>query len=216
MKRYNIGFIFFCLFYFACQTNQKHNTLPYYNTPDFTPNWYSKSNPKPANLHAIAAFTARDQDGSAVTEKDLNKHISLVNFFFTSCGNICPKMMHNLIKIQDSLQKNNAVRIFSFSVTPKKDSIAVLKNYEKENSIHGSFWKLLNGNKADIYKLARQSFFAEEENGFNADSSEFLHTEHILLIDKFRHIRGVYNGTSAQEMVHILEDLKKLENEDLP
>jgi protein SCO1 len=71
-------------------------------------------------------------------------------------------------------------------------------------------WHLLTGDKASIYKLARQSYYAEEQIGFTKDSSDFLHTEHILLIDKNRHIRGIYNGTLQLEVERMIEDMKIL------
>ena len=72
----------------------------------------------------------------------------------------------------------------------------------------------LTGNKNEIYKLARQSYFAEEDIGFSKDSSEFLHTEHFILVDKSKRIRGIYNGTLALEMQKIIEDIKALEAEE--
>jgi protein SCO1/2 len=72
----------------------------------------------------------------------------------------------------------------------------------------------VTGNKSDLYRLARQSYFVEEEIGFTKDSSEFLHTEHFVLIDKSKRIRGVYNGTIRLEMDRILEDVEMLLKED--
>ena len=66
------------------------------------------------------------------------------------------------------------------------------------------------GDKNKIYKLARESYFAEEEIGFTKDSSDFLHTEHFLLIDKKMHIRGIYNGTLKLEMSQIIKDIQTL------
>jgi len=209
----NILYILVVVFSFlACSNPQKHATLPYYNTPDFTPHWKTdKSFPK--ELHSIAAFAFYDQNGKIFSENDLKGHITLANFFFTTCGSVCPKMTHNLLGIQDSLKLHRTAQILSFSVMPWKDSIATLKTYEVDNELDAKLWHLLTGNKSTIYTLARQSFFAEEEAGFALDSNEFLHTEHILLIDKNLHIRGIYNGTVKLDMQHILDDIRILEGE---
>ncbi len=58
--------------------------------------------------------------------------------------------------------------------------------------------------------MARQSYFAEEEPGFNKDSTQFLHTEHFILLDRNKHIRGIYNGTLELEMDRIIEDVQML------
>jgi protein SCO1 len=62
-------------------------------------------------------------------------------------------------------------------------------------------------NKGDIYTLARQSYFAEEDLGFTKDSTDFLHTEHILLVDKSKRIRGIYNGTLQLEIEQMIKDI---------
>ena len=89
----------------------------------------------------------------------------------------------------------------------------ILKRYKKQNEIENQSWYFLTGNKADIYKLARQSYFAEEDIGFSKDSTEFLHTEHFVLVDKTKRIRGIYNGTLTLEMQQLIEDIKILKTE---
>lgn len=84
----------------------------------------------------------------------------------------------------------------------------------KKYRINGKKWHLLTGSKNEIYKLARQSYFAEEEPGFNKDSSEFLHTEHTLLIDKKGRIRGIYNATLELEIQQLKEDIYVLKEEE--
>ena len=64
-----------------------------------------------------------------------------------------------------------------------------------------------------IYDLARKSYFAEKDIGFTKDSTDFLHTEHFLLVDKTLRIRGIYNGTLSLEMQHLIEDIKLLKNQ---
>lgn len=69
---------------------------------------------------------------------------------------------------------------------------------------------MVTGDKSEIYQLARQSYFVEEEPGYLKDSSEFLHTEHFILVDKKNHIRGIYNGTLELEMERTIEDIEWL------
>lgn len=101
----------------------------------------------------------------------------------------------------------------SFSVTPWIDNPNKLKKYKQDNEIKNPNWHFLTGTKGAIYKLARQSYFAEEDIGFSKDSTEFLHTEHFILVDKTKRIRGIYNGTLALEMQQLIDDIKILEIE---
>ena len=180
--------------------------MPYYNSPDFTPIF---EEPKP-DSHKIEKFVFTNQNEEAFGSKDLEGKIHVANFMFTSCTNICPVMTTNMTKIENEFQNDEGVQLVSFTVTPWVDNPGLLKRYKKEFTLNSSNWNFLTGDKRKIYKLARESYFAEEEIGFTKDSSDFLHTEHFLLIDKKMHIRGIYNGTLQLEMTQIIDDIKTL------
>src|SRR5258706_1625794 len=180
-----------CVGLLATGCKQK-NSLPYYNTADFTPLW-NITNLKTA-LHSIPNFSFVDQDNKKITEKTFDNKIYIANFFFTSCGSVCPTMTKNILKVQKAFEGNDEMGFISHSVTPWIDSTAKLKAYANRFAIDKR-WHLVTGDKDVIYQLARLAYFADDEAGFTKDSTEFLHTEHVLLIDKKKHIRGVYNGT---------------------
>ena len=85
-----------------------------------------------------------------------------------------------------------------------------LFDYAAFYNIPSSNWHFLTGEKSKIYSLARQSYFAEEDLGFTKDSTDFLHTEHVLLIDQALKIRGVYNGTLPLEIMQLAKDIELL------
>jgi len=193
-------------------TNEK--PLPYFNTPDFTPQFLSSAEKEKSITHTIADFSFEDQDGKMITNEDVEGKIHVANFIFTSCGSICPKMTNSMTKVSDAFAKDNDVVLLSYSVTPWIDTRDVLKRYKENNNIHNPNWHFLTGGKADIYKLARQSYFAEEDLGFTKDSSQFLHTEHFILVDKSQRIRGIYNGTLELDMQTLIKDIQTLKKED--
>ncbi|HSH66813.1 MAG TPA: SCO family protein, partial [Bacteroidia bacterium] len=139
--------------------------------------------------------------------------IHVANFIFTSCGSICPIMTRNMKIISDSMRNDPEIILLSYSVTPWIDKPYVLKQFKAENGIENPNWHFLTGSKSDIYTLARKSYFAEEDLGFTKDSSEFLHTEHFILVDKNKRIRGIYNGTLSLEMYQLMEDIEELKKE---
>lgn len=180
---------------------------PYYNSADLTPLWLTEA---PDTLHTIAPFKVTDQSGTTITNRYFANKLYVANFFFTSCPSICPKMIKHMKLVADSFRLNEQVKFISYSVTPEIDSVARLAAYAKRFGIDEKQWKLVTGNRNDIYRLARRSYFAEEESGFNADSTEFLHTEHLLLVDGKGHLRGVYNGTVVLDMEKLETDIHNL------
>lgn len=195
----------------SCKEQNTTAMLPYYNTPDFTPVFFlDKKDINKQITHTISAFSCTDQNGKTISEKTIDGKIHVANFFFTSCGSICPVMMKHMKILQHAFENNSDVMLLSFSVTPWIDSVSRLHTYAVNNGIISPNWHLLTGDKADIYTLARRSYFAEEDLGFTKDSADFLHTEHILLVDKNRRIRGIYNGTLQLEVEQLQKDINEL------
>ena len=203
MKKF---FNLFLLAYFFITCSKQKEALPFYNSPDFTPIF---EKPK-KDSHTINSFVFTNQNNEDFGSKDLIGKIHVANFIFTSCTNICPVMTTNMTKVEGEFANDKDVELVSFTVTPWIDNPELLKRYKKDFTLNSNNWTFLTGDKNKIYKLARESYFAEEEIGFTKDSSDFLHTEHFLLIDKKMHIRGIYNGTLKLEMSQIVKDIKTL------
>lgn len=198
----------------ACSDTQSPQ-LPYYNEADFTPIFVKNKKDIADKIpHQIANFAFLNQDSTLITEKNIEGKIHVANFIFTSCGSICPTMTRNMKIVSDSLKNEKSLSFLSYSVTPWIDKPSVLKKFKEKNQIQNKNWHFLTGSKSSIYQLARQSYFAEEDLGFSKDSTEFLHTEHFILVDKNKRIRGIYNGTLTLEMQQLIQDIRTLsENE---
>lgn len=199
-----------CLLFLSCQDKEPVRKLPYYNTSDFTPVWEL---PTDRPFHSIRPFHLTDQAGKSFTEKNIENKICVVDFFFTSCPGICPKMTNSMSVLQKEFINDDAILLLSHSVTPEQDSVSVLADYGKKKNIQYNKWKLLTGPKEEIYNLGRKFYFVEEDLGENKDTSIFLHTENFVLIDKSRMIRGIYNSLDPTSMASLAEDIKVLEKE---
>ena len=198
----------------GCHQQPKADGLPFYNQPDFTPEWISPSDAGYKSIHVIPAFSFTDQDGNTVTEKTVEGKVYVANFFFTHCGSICPVMTKNMGKLQLFFKDNNEVIFLSYSVLPEMDSVPVLKKYAINHGVISGKWHLLTGDKNKIYTLAKKKYFAGDTVGYYQSGNEFLHTENFILLDKLRRIRGVYNGTLEFEMERLKEDMGDLLKEE--
>ncbi len=193
----------------TCKENKTH--LPYYDTPDFTPKW-EMSNTK--TFHQIRPFSLINQQNQTFTEKNIEGKICIADFFFTTCPGICLKMTNSMADIQKEFINDNEILLLSHSVTPDKDSVEVLKEYGKEKGVDFKRWKLLTGDKQEIYDLGRKYYFVEEDEGITKGNEVFLHTENFVIIDKQRHIRGIYNGLDPNSMKDLIRDIKTLQKEN--
>jgi protein SCO1/2 len=187
--------------------------LPFFNVPDWTPEWINKEDSGYAKIHSIPAFSFKDQEGVDITEANVEGKIYVANFFYTKCRGICPKMTTNMSLLQEAFKNDTMILLLSHTVTPELDSIAILKKYAILNKVDSKKWHLLTGGKNEIYALAKQQYFAGDSVGYYQTGNEFLHTENFILVDQKRRIRGVYNGTLLLEIDRIKEDIQTLKLE---
>lgn len=214
-KSYSLLFLVFLLI-FACNNKTEKTSrvasLPFYKDATFTPYWLDAGSDEAKEFHKIPDYSLTNQEGETVTSETFKDKIYVADFFFTTCPGICPKMTANMSVLQEAFKTDDEVLLLSHSVTPKIDSVAALKDYAITKNIISSKWHLVTGKRKTIYDLGRQAYFVEEDLGELKTEDDFLHTENFVLIDKNKHIRGIYNGlnkTSVQQLIADIKTLKK-------
>jgi protein SCO1/2 len=221
MEKFNINSILILLFVGIMLINCEQSTekesrveaLPYYQEATFTPFWLGENEVLSDTFHQISPFQLVNQDGNTITEKTFENKIYVTDFFFTICPGICPKMMKNMAVLQDEFKQDEEILLLSHSVTPTMDTVEVLKEYANNKGVISDKWHLVTGDRTQIYKLGRKDYFIEEDLGLEKEADEFLHTENFVLIDKNRHIRGIYNGLNKSSVQQLIADIQTLKKE---
>ncbi|WP_338359438.1 SCO family protein [Yeosuana marina] len=202
-----IGVIFLLLLSCKQETkNSQAQSLPYFNSADFTPEWGVKT-------HKIPDFSFVNQNGQTITNDTYKGKIYIADFFFTTCPGICPKLTNSMNVIQDFYAKDDDVMLLSHSVMPWIDTVDKLKKYAEAHNVNDSKWNLVTGDKDAIYSIARNGYFADEDFKKTSDDSNFIHTENFILVDKQGYIRGVYNGTLEVDIHRLKRHIDLLKKE---
>ncbi|MFH6997835.1 SCO family protein [Flavobacterium sp. FlaQc-57] len=197
------------LFYSALKPQK---TLPIYNPADVNPELVDSTVQYKSKYHTIADFSFVNQNGDTITQKNYEGKIYVADFFFTTCGSICPKMTTNLEEVQKAVLNNPKVMLLSHTVFPEVDSIPVLKEYAVKHHVVDSKWNLVTGDKKEIYTMARKSYLAVKL-GRPDQLYDMVHTENFVLVDQKRRVRGFYDGTNKEEIKRLLEDIDFLSQE---
>lgn len=197
------------LFYSALKPQK---TLPIYNPADVNPELVDSTVQYKSKYHTIADFSFVNQNGDTITQKNYEGKIYVADFFFTTCGSICPKMTTNLADVQKAVLNNPKVMLLSHTVFPEVDSIPVLKAYAIKHGVVDSKWNLVTGDKKEIYTMARKSYLAVKL-GRPDQLYDMVHTENFVLVDQKRRVRGFYDGTNKEEIKRLLEDINFLSQE---
>jgi protein SCO1/2 len=191
------------LFYSALKPQK---TLPIYNPADVNPELVDSTVQYKSKYHTIADFSFVNQNGDTITQKNYEGKIYVADFFFTTCGSICPKMTTNLADVQKAVLNNPKVMLLSHTVFPEVDSIPVLKAYAIKHGVVDSKWNLVTGDKKEIYTMARKSYLAVKL-GRPDQLYDMVHTENFVLVDQKRRVRGFYDGTNKEEIKRLLDDI---------
>lgn len=210
MSVYNLLTFLVLILLISCK-KPIYKALPIYNPSNFNPELVDPSLKNKTEYHTVSDFQLINQNGDTITQDTYKDKIYVTDFFFTRCGTICPVMTSNMQRLQKKFIDTKDVMFLSISVTPEIDSIAILKDYATSKGVIDSKWNITTGNKKHIYNLARKSYFAVVEQG-DGGLQDFIHTPNFILVDTKKQIRGIYNGTSLEDIDQIIEDIRILQH----
>ncbi|HLP62867.1 SCO family protein [Flavobacterium sp.] len=164
-------------------------------------------------------FELTNQEGKKITNKDYEGKVYVLEFFFSTCPTICPRMNQNMLTIQNKFSKELDFGIASITINPENDTPQVLKDHAQKLGVTSKNWHLLTGDKTYIMNLANKGFnlYAGENSKVNGG---FEHSGLFALIDKKGNIRCrkdeynnpimYYDGLEAKGVNAIKEDIQLL------
>lgn len=175
--------------------------------------------PKLVTIAKVPVFEFTNQDGKPISNFFYEEKVWVVEFFFTTCPTICPKMTESMLKIQNEFYGNPNFGIASFSINPKNDTPEILKEYAKVHGATLKNWNFLTGEQDKIYELANTGFTLYAGEDSNAEGG-FEHSGMFALVDKQGNIRSrldeygnpiaFYDGLDPKGVQQIKEDIKIL------
>jgi protein SCO1/2 len=154
----------------------------------------------------IPPFRLVNQDGSVVSNYDFDGKIYVADFFFTSCPDICPVIQRNMLKLYQKYRNNRQVRLLSYTIDPDHDTSSKLKWYAKKLGVEDSQWEFLRGSKQVIFSLAKNDYMVSIDDDTKGPGG-FAHEGYLVLVDKEKRMRGVYDGTNEQEINKLMKDM---------
>lgn len=156
----------------------------------------------------VPNFSFIDQDCTVVTNKTFENKVYIADFVFLSCATICPKMNIQMKRVYEAFVNNSHVLMLSHTIDPANDTIAALKTYTDLIEVKSDKWHFVTGNEDSILSIANKGYYIIAYP--DSVSGSYEHSGGLVLIDKNRHVRGVYDGTIALEVTNLIRDIKTL------
>lgn len=203
-------FLVFCLSSCSSGENQEGKAgLPYLGRHDFVEKNVNNETIVDTLYHQVADFSFVDQDSAIVTPETFDNKIYVTDFFFTSCPTICPVMKTQMLRVYETFKDNEEVALLSHTIDPVHDTVAVLRDYAERLGVSSDKWHFVTGEKDEIYDMGLKSYMVtamEDEN----EPGGYIHSGAFILVDKDRHIRGMYDGTKPEQVDILINDINKL------
>lgn len=160
----------------------------------------------------VQPFAFKKEDGSTFTNANTAGKVYVVEYFFTTCLGICPKMNTNMKKIYEEFKDEPNFLILSHTCNPETDSVPQLKRYADSLGVNTNKWIFLTGRKDSLYKIARFSYGIDDpKNIVNNIAEDFMHTQFFALVDKNGIVRGqVYDGLKEEDLNKLKKDIRDL------
>ena len=162
-----------------------------------------------ATYYQVPSFQFTNQLGDTTSYRDFSNSIYVTDFFFTTCGGICPIMTKQMLRVYKEYEGESRVKFLSHTVDPETDTPEVLKAYADERGINHAKWHFVTGNVDALYTMARKAYFIDDPTSPGYDE-DFVHTENLALVDHNRHIRGYYNGIDSADVTRLIRDVRIL------
>lgn len=162
----------------------------------------------------LSPFTLLNTNGDSTTVQP--GQITVVNFFFSRCGTICPIANTLMVKVAENFKNNPNVHFYGISVDPKYDTPEVLRLYARALGMDRLHYDLLTGDKKYIYDLSIRDFrlavadASEYDPAVTQVDEMFIHSDKVMLIDTDGYFRGIYGGTQKSEMDRLKLEIKVL------
>ncbi|QCX37456.1 SCO family protein [Aureibaculum algae] len=173
----------------------------------------------------VPDFKFTNQNSKEISNENFKNKVYVVEFFFTSCPTICPKMHKSMLKIQDEFYGNPNFGMASITIDPKRDTPETLKKYAEKHNVTLKNWQFLTGDKDVIYDFANKGFKLYAGENDEAEGG-FEHSGLFALVDKNGFIRSrtvtsgefenpikFYDGLDAEQVQMLKEDITILLNE---
>jgi len=206
-----VFFTGFAIIFLLSRMNHDFGSLPYFVPDHVVQKEVDGVTVTDTIWSVIPEFSVIDHNGEELDRSFIQGHVSVVDFFFTTCTTICPKMTRQMRTLAWEIDEPyfEDVKFLSFTVDPEYDSPEVLKSYRNKMDIQDERWRFVTGDKDEIYDLGVNGFRVTTQEDVE-ELGNFLHSEKLILLDTQGHIRGYYDGTNLDEVRELEEDIKIL------
>jgi protein SCO1/2 len=190
----------------ACQ--EKTTFLPFLGEHSIKQNGNTENGPDTV-YYQVPEFELIDQDSMVFTQENIEDDVYLSYFFFTSCPATCPMMTDAMKRVYKVVGDHPDFSVVAHTVDPERDTPEKLTSFAIKNEIVYDNWHFVTAPEPYMYELGMKGYYLSMGKHDEAPGG-FIHSSKFILLDRNRHIRGIYEGTNSAEVAEMIRDIEFL------
>ena len=155
-------------------------------------------------ISEVSPFQLTDQEQRPFTADDLEGKVTVIDFFFTQCTGLCPRLSKEMTLLQKRFARLEDFQLVSVSVDPENDTSENIDQFIELHGIDTRNWDLLTGSKETVHQLMVRDLklpMVEDPR---------LHADRLVLIDRNLQVRGAYSLSNESAMTRLPRDVRRL------
>lgn len=155
-------------------------------------------------LWTVPEFEFTERDGQPFGFVDMKGKISVVDFIFTNCPDICPVMSARMSELYQLYAEYDFVKFVSISVDPARDTLETLQAYADSWGVNDDRWVFLRAPLDDVVSLS--------EDGFKLPAQDLPmgHSNRFVLVDQNGVIRSYHDSFDDAALDALKNNIKEL------
>lgn len=153
------------------------------------------------HLPDVPAFSLVNQAGETVSSESLDDRVYALYFFFSTCPSICRDLNRQIENLSRQMSGDD-IRFLGISVDPVVDQPEVLARYAADFGAVPPRWQMLTGPLHRIRELG--------EHGLRVTIDREIHTDNILLVDRWGRYRDRFTWDDPTETKRFVETARRL------
>lgn len=154
----------------------------------------------------VGNFQLTSRSNTTFSSKELEGHVWLASFFFTTCTASCRQQNEHLGWLHKEFA-DQGVKFLSISCDPQRDTADVLHRYALDFTSDVEGWNFLTGDLVDIRTIG---------SWFQLTVLEQTHMDAFALVDKWGNVRGAYRWKDDAEFAKLKRRIRELLAETAP
>ena len=136
---------------------------------------------------------------------DYPRRMLVIGFFDTENKTVSDKISYHLGHIQNGFRlkkTDTSIQMISISCGNPDDNLKAVRAYANKETHDHDTWAFLLSDSAKTARFAKEELFLTQGDQLRKD----YHSQ-LILVDKYRNIRGYYNGLDSMQVKDCIDDM---------